>query len=172
MRALVRQPPTSSAPWVPQQIHLLRRRKVCKRHNSCPLKRSKTLSSLVASTPAVSVESRKQLPWLPADKWSKASSNVSFGFDLSFVGRKIPHLRCDVELAAPNPESGVSCCVCFSSPIWCELCTQQLQGGAIRNDGGVMDFNAGGLFEGNRARGSGDGGVGGAIYNQDGGIIT
>lgn len=40
------------------------------------------------------------------------------------------------------------------------------------NAGGVMDFNAGSLFEGNYASGSGDGGQGGAIYNGDGGVIT
>lgn len=40
------------------------------------------------------------------------------------------------------------------------------------NSGGVMDFNAGSLFDSNLASGSGDGGQGGAIYNEDGGVIT
>lgn len=35
-----------------------------------------------------------------------------------------------------------------------------------------MDFNAGSLFESNGASGSGDGGQGGAIYNEAGGVIT
>eukprot|EP00752_Nemacystus_decipiens_P009969 g8891.t1 len=47
----------------------------------------------------------------------------------------------------------------------------ELQGGAIYNEG-VMDFNAGSLFEDNAASGSGDGGRGGAIYNKNGGVIT
>lgn len=51
-------------------------------------------------------------------------------------------------------------------------CQRQLEGGALHNEGGVMDFNAGSLFEGNVANGSGDGGRGGAIYNGDGGVIT
>lgn len=40
------------------------------------------------------------------------------------------------------------------------------------NSGGVIDFNAGSLFENNAATGSGDGGLGGAIYNEDAGVIT
>ena len=48
---------------------------------------------------------------------------------------------------------------------------KQLQGGAIYNEG-VMDFNAGSVFEGNVAVGSGDGGRGGAIFNANGGVIT
>lgn len=48
----------------------------------------------------------------------------------------------------------------------------QFRGGAIDNEGGVMDFNAGSLFEGNAADGSGDGGQGGAIFNGNGGVIT
>lgn len=40
------------------------------------------------------------------------------------------------------------------------------------NGGGVMDFEAGSLFEGNFAAASGDGGAGGAIFNGDGGIVT
>ena len=47
-----------------------------------------------------------------------------------------------------------------------------MQGGAIHNDGGVMDFTAGSLFENNFAGGSGDGGQGGAIFNANGGVIT
>ena len=37
---------------------------------------------------------------------------------------------------------------------------------------GVVDFNAGSVFEENSADGSGDGGDGGALYNDDGGVIT
>lgn len=48
----------------------------------------------------------------------------------------------------------------------------QMTGGAIANVGGVMDFNAGSLFESNVANGSGDGGQGGAIFNGAGGVIT
>eukprot|EP00903_Cladosiphon_okamuranus_P007798 g7547.t1 len=47
-----------------------------------------------------------------------------------------------------------------------------MEGGAIMNAGGVIDFNAGSLFEKNVANGSGDGGRGGAIFNEDGGVIT
>lgn len=46
------------------------------------------------------------------------------------------------------------------------------RGAAIFNDGGVMDFNGGSLFDNNFADGSGDGGSGGGIYNTDGGVIT
>lgn len=54
----------------------------------------------------------------------------------------------------------------------CRRCSQQLMGGAIMNEGGVMDFTAGSLFESNYAGGSGDGGIGGAIMNAIGGVIT
>ena len=40
------------------------------------------------------------------------------------------------------------------------------------NNGGVMDFNGGSLFDDNYASGSGDGGNGGAIYNTNEGVIT
>eukprot|EP00903_Cladosiphon_okamuranus_P012904 g12048.t1 len=46
-----------------------------------------------------------------------------------------------------------------------------LEGGAVYNEG-VMDFNAGSLFDDNYATGAGDGGRGGAIYNGNGGVIT
>lgn len=40
------------------------------------------------------------------------------------------------------------------------------------NDGGVVNINAGSLFELNGASGSGDGGEGGAIYNGNEGVVT
>lgn len=48
----------------------------------------------------------------------------------------------------------------------------QLLGGGICNQGGIVNFEAGSLFEDNSANGSGDGGAGGAIFNGDGGVIT
>ncbi|CAM9827986.1 unnamed protein product [Pylaiella littoralis] len=48
----------------------------------------------------------------------------------------------------------------------------ELRGGGVFNGGGVVGFNAGSLFQENRARGSGDGGLGGAIFNDDDGVIT
>ena len=49
---------------------------------------------------------------------------------------------------------------------------QQLRGGAITNNGGVITFNDGSVFDDNFASSTGDGGNGGAIYNYDGGNIT
>lgn len=40
------------------------------------------------------------------------------------------------------------------------------------NYGGVVNFNAGSLFEASVASGAGDGGLGGAIYNGNGGTVT
>jgi len=51
-------------------------------------------------------------------------------------------------------------------------CDQQLEGGAIWNGGGFIDFTLGSLFDENSADGSGDGGAGGAIYNNQGGYVT
>ncbi|CAM9305642.1 unnamed protein product, partial [Ectocarpus fasciculatus] len=48
----------------------------------------------------------------------------------------------------------------------------ELRGGGLMNNGGMVNFNAGSLFEGNGASGSGDGGLGGAIYNGGGGTVT
>ncbi|CAM9248042.1 unnamed protein product, partial [Hapterophycus canaliculatus] len=48
----------------------------------------------------------------------------------------------------------------------------ELRGGGLYNGGGVVDFNDGSLFDGNRASGSGDGGFGGGIYNGDGGTVA
>lgn len=48
----------------------------------------------------------------------------------------------------------------------------QYFGGAFFNDGGVVTFNAGSTFEDNFAESSGDGGVGGGIFNRWGGIVT
>lgn len=48
----------------------------------------------------------------------------------------------------------------------------QLRGGAVGNFGGVVTFNAGSLFLSNHASSSGDGGLGGAVYNGDDGDIT
>lgn len=48
----------------------------------------------------------------------------------------------------------------------------QVVGGAVTNIGGVLEFNAGSLFEDCVASGSGDGGIGGALYNEDGGDVT
>ncbi|CAN0459683.1 unnamed protein product [Ectocarpus sp. 12 AP-2014] len=45
-------------------------------------------------------------------------------------------------------------------------------GGGLRNDGGVVNINAGSLFELNLATASGDGGFGAAIYNTNGGVVT
>ncbi|CBJ25812.1 asn/thr-rich large protein family protein [Ectocarpus siliculosus] len=47
-----------------------------------------------------------------------------------------------------------------------------LLGGGLMNDGGVVNINAGSLFELNGASGSGDGGLGGAIYNTNAGVVT
>lgn len=49
---------------------------------------------------------------------------------------------------------------------------QQLRGGGLMNDGGVVNINAGSLFEQNFATASGDGGYGGAIHNRNGGVVT
>lgn len=46
-----------------------------------------------------------------------------------------------------------------------------MRGGGISNDGGAMDFTAGSVFVSNSASGSGDGGMGGAIFNGGGGVI-
>lgn len=48
----------------------------------------------------------------------------------------------------------------------------QTYGGTVANFGGDLTFNAGSLFNGSRADNSGDGGLGGAIFNYNGGIIT
>ncbi|CAN0176000.1 unnamed protein product [Scytosiphon promiscuus] len=48
----------------------------------------------------------------------------------------------------------------------------ELRGGGFFNGGGVVDFNGGSLFEANGASGSGDGGLGGAFYNGDEGVVT
>ncbi|CAN0128362.1 unnamed protein product [Scytosiphon promiscuus] len=48
----------------------------------------------------------------------------------------------------------------------------ELQGGALYNGGGVVDFNAGSLFNRNTASSSGDGGLGGGIHNTDEGVVT
>lgn len=48
----------------------------------------------------------------------------------------------------------------------------QYAGGGIYNEGSVVSFNAGSLFEENMASGSGDGGLGGAIFNSDDGLVT
>ncbi|CAM9315204.1 unnamed protein product [Ectocarpus sp. 13 AM-2016] len=45
-------------------------------------------------------------------------------------------------------------------------------GGGLRNDGGVVNINAGSLFELNLATASGDGGFGAAIFNTNGGVVT
>jgi len=52
------------------------------------------------------------------------------------------------------------------------LSHRQMRGGAISNDGGAMTFTAGSFFDSNSASGSGDGGMGGAIFNGAGGVIT
>ncbi|CAM9828624.1 unnamed protein product [Pylaiella littoralis] len=48
----------------------------------------------------------------------------------------------------------------------------ELRGGGVFNGGGVVNFNAGSLFQENGASGSGDGGLGGAIFNDADGVIT
>ncbi|CBN76928.1 asn/thr-rich large protein family protein [Ectocarpus siliculosus] len=48
----------------------------------------------------------------------------------------------------------------------------ELRGGGLMNYGGVVNINAGSLFELNGASGSGDGGLGGAIYNGNEGAVT
>ncbi|CBJ29594.1 asn/thr-rich large protein family protein [Ectocarpus siliculosus] len=45
-------------------------------------------------------------------------------------------------------------------------------GGGLTNNGGVVNINAGSLFEHNWASASGDGGFGGAIFNTKGGVVT
>ncbi|CAM9839196.1 unnamed protein product [Ectocarpus sp. 12 AP-2014] len=45
-------------------------------------------------------------------------------------------------------------------------------GAGLTNNGGVVNINAGSLFELNLASGSGDGGSGGAIFNKNGGVVT
>ncbi|CAM9822187.1 unnamed protein product [Ascophyllum nodosum] len=50
--------------------------------------------------------------------------------------------------------------ICYTSP-----------GGAVANMGGVMDFNGGSLFDDNSAFGD-EGGDGGAIFSDEGGVIT
>lgn len=52
----------------------------------------------------------------------------------------------------------------------CRDCQQQ--GGAIVNYGGELTFRAGSSFHDNTAASTGDGGSGGAIYNDDGGVMT
>ncbi|CAM9293134.1 unnamed protein product [Ectocarpus fasciculatus] len=47
-----------------------------------------------------------------------------------------------------------------------------LRGGGLYNDGGVVNFNAGSLFEGNRVTGNGEHSFGGAIYNGNEGVVT
>ena len=47
----------------------------------------------------------------------------------------------------------------------------QSPGGAVANMGGVMDFNGGSLFDDNSAFGD-EGGDGGAIFSDEGGVIT
>ncbi|CAM9677141.1 unnamed protein product [Ectocarpus fasciculatus] len=53
-----------------------------------------------------------------------------------------------------------------------ENSASELRGGGLMNDGGVVNINAGSLFELNGASGSGDGGEGGAIYNGNEGVVT
>lgn len=48
----------------------------------------------------------------------------------------------------------------------------QIFGGAIANFGGDLTFNAGVLFKENFAESSGEGGVGGGLYAEDGGVVT
>jgi len=55
---------------------------------------------------------------------------------------------------------------CCLIPPW------QLRGGGLANFGGIVNFNGGSLFNDNVASGSGDGGLGGGLYNTDGGIVT
>ena len=45
-------------------------------------------------------------------------------------------------------------------------------GGGIANFGGVFDFKAGSSWVDQRGDNSGDGGIGGAIYNENGGVIS
>ncbi|CAN0030631.1 unnamed protein product, partial [Ascophyllum nodosum] len=45
-------------------------------------------------------------------------------------------------------------------------------GGGIANFGGVFDFKGGSSWVDHAADNSGDGGIGGAIYNENGGVIT
>ncbi|CAN0419823.1 unnamed protein product, partial [Ectocarpus sp. 12 AP-2014] len=47
-----------------------------------------------------------------------------------------------------------------------------MRGGGLMNDGGVVNINAGSLFEQNFAAANADGGYGGAIYNRNGGVVT
>ncbi|CAN0334725.1 unnamed protein product, partial [Ectocarpus fasciculatus] len=47
-----------------------------------------------------------------------------------------------------------------------------LRGGGLMNDGGVVNINAGSLFEQNIASANADGGRGGAIHNTNGGVVT
>eukprot|EP00904_Undaria_pinnatifida_P003569 jgi/Undpi1/13212/HiC_scaffold_8.g02874.m1 len=49
---------------------------------------------------------------------------------------------------------------------------RNLLGGAVANARGYMAFKAGSLFDRNYASSTGDGGLGGAIYNHDGGYIS
>ena len=49
---------------------------------------------------------------------------------------------------------------------------RQYRGGGICNLGGVVNMNAGSAFHNNIAEDSGEGGSGGAIYNEDGGVVT
>lgn len=50
-------------------------------------------------------------------------------------------------------------------PLMVPLPIRQTFGGAIANIGGFMSFSGGSLFDDNFAENSGDGGVGGAIFN-------
>ncbi|CAN0371499.1 unnamed protein product [Ectocarpus sp. 12 AP-2014] len=46
------------------------------------------------------------------------------------------------------------------------------RGGGLTNNGGVVNINAGSLFELNFASGSGDGGLGAGIVNENGGVVS
>lgn len=49
---------------------------------------------------------------------------------------------------------------------------RQSLGGAVANIGGDFTCNAGSIFFDGFAENSGDGGSGGGIYNEDGGVVT
>ena len=58
----------------------------------------------------------------------------------------------------------------FLAYLFCRA--RQSLGGAVANIGGDLTCNAGSMFFDGFAENSGDGGAGGGIYNEDGGVIT